>query len=162
MNLQVLIDQVNRQFGYLMAQHGFVITHHEYHSEHFGNALVVLTSEDCRLRVILERGEVTVEAGPVIAPVLWSTYTPDLWFDIRYVIDLLTNGTVKWQNTSNNVGANYDAIVEEQIEIVADKVFPYIDQICQIFRADVFENTQRDLLALQNRRTREWLDKYSR
>lgn len=140
-------DQVKKHFHYLK-DHGFVMVHEQTFPS-FDNVEVVFQSEDCRIRVLRERGEVYVDISP-LPPV-------DYWVDLVSIIGFLTQGADSWQYESS--GGDYEFRIEWQLARVADKLRPYIRQVCELFRKGVFE---RKLPEIEEFKHQQFLEKWGK
>ncbi len=127
-------DQVKKHFHYLIEQYGFSVIHEEVFPS-FDNAEVVFQSQDCRIRVLRERGEIYVDASP-LPPI-------DYWVDLASIVKFLTQGTESWQY--EHIGGDYESRIEWQLVRVAEKLRPYIMQVCELFRKEVFERKRSEL-----------------
>jgi len=64
-------EDVERSFAELVARHGFRVLAGGYDAEDFGNALVVLESDDYSIRLVRDRSQVFVELASPIDPGNW-------------------------------------------------------------------------------------------
>jgi len=152
--------QVKQRFSYLFDQYGFSVIHEEYHGQNGCNAIVVLESPDCRIRVLLEREQVLVDIGPLSAPVDWSTPAPNDWFGLTYVTGFLSNGTDQWEYVIPDTALDRSLRIDQQLVSLAEKVRPCCDLIVHIFRSEAYEQTQRELIDYQERQIQTWLRRY--
>lgn len=157
MNQSSFARQIIYRFGYLFDDYGFSVVHEEDHSQSGHNAIVVLESPDCRIRVLQEREQILVDVGPLIAPEDWSTPAPDLWFGLTYVTGFLSDGYDQWEYEYPDTSVDHDSRVDRQLIRLAHILLPYCSQIVRLFRSENFAQIQRDLLAYQERQVEVWL-----
>jgi len=149
MTQPTFFDQVKKHFHYLIEQYGFSVIHEEVFPS-FDNAEVVFQSHDCRIRVLRERGEIYVDASP-LPPT-------DYWVDLVSIIRFLTQGTDTWQY--EHISGDYEFRIEWQLARVADKLRPYIRQICELFRNEVFARKRSELEEFKHQQFVEKWGKY--
>jgi hypothetical protein len=130
-----VVDQIRKYFDYLFDANGFEVISETYFQS-FGNWVVVLQSDDCRIRFLQDRGEVSIAVGPVWSPPSWNAGP---WFDLSIVIAFLTPKKEILERRLGNT--------DQQIEYLADTFRTYCDQICELFREDTFRQ-ERDKLEL--------------
>lgn len=130
-----VMDQIRKYFDYLFDANGFEVISESYFQS-FGNWVVVLQSDDCRIRFLQDREEVSIAVGPVWSPPGWNAGP---WFDLSIVIAFLTREKEILERRLGNT--------DQQIEYLADTFRSYLDQICELFREDTFRQ-QRDKLEL--------------
>jgi hypothetical protein len=155
-------QQVRERFSYLMDDFGFSVIHEEYYPQSFGNALVVLESKDCRIRVLLEKEQVLVDVGPLSAPEEWSSHAPDYWFGLTYVTALLAPEAEPMAYQFPDTSLDRNARIDRQLVRLAGILRPYCDQIARRFCPESFQSTQEELLQLQEKQVREWLRETTR
>lgn len=150
-------ELVNRRFRYLMDEYGFSVIHEEYYPRDFGNSLIVLQSKECRIRILKEKGEVFIDAGPLWAPVDWASNAANLWFDLSLVTQFLTRGADKWtyDHFDSLVG---QSSVDAQLARLADALRPYWDRVCTFFRKESFEIRGAELEEFRNQRLKDLRD----
>lgn len=152
-----LTELIHEPFHYLAEDFGFSVVHVENYPQDYGNAIVVLQSGKCRLRILLERDHVFVEVGSLQAPLDWAIHAPHLWFDVGDVILFLTNGKTKWKYSLPNGGLGGTAYIVNQIERIARELRLYIGQVLHLFEPGVFEEQQARLVEYRRRQADEWL-----
>lgn len=159
MKSSVFFELVRMRFSYLFDDYGFSVIHEEHYPEYYGNAAVVLQSDSCRIRVLLDREQVLVEAGPLSAPEEWSSHAPDFWFGLTYITAFLTQGVDQWGYQYPDTSLDLSSRIDRQMVRLASKLRAYCDQIIKLFRPEAFEITQEDLLEFQEQQVRAWLSK---
>jgi hypothetical protein len=125
MSTPSFMEQVCQHLAFLNADCGFVVVHQEYYPEHFGNALVVMQSGQCRIRILKEKGQVLVEFGPLWAPQDWACDTPDVWFDLAILLGFLTRGRCEWQYQFDDASSDPAARVTAQLDRLAGVLHAY-------------------------------------
>jgi len=160
MERSAFYDQVKERFCYLVQDYGFSVIHEEYYPESYGNAIVVLQSKDCRVRVLLEREQVLVEVGPLWAPEDWSSHASDLWFDLTDITAFLTQGTDRWEYYFPDTSLDHAYRIDRQLIRLAGILRPYCGRVFRLFRPEVFQQKQEELVRFRKQQTEEWLRKY--
>lgn len=147
MTRSVVMDQIKELFHYLFEDYGFTVFSETYF-ESFGNWVIVLLSNGCRIRFFEDRGEVSIAVGPLWSPADWQAGP---WFDLPIVIAYLTNEKDTWEYKSGSTA--------EQLERLAGLLRPSCDQICELFEEDVFQQRRRELESLEKQRYNQLWDK---
>jgi hypothetical protein len=152
-------DKVKRHLRYLIDDYGFLVAHQE-NLRIFDNCLVVLQSNDCRVRIVRDRGTVLIDVGPLSAPnVHRLSGSPDPWFDVYTAVAFLTQGTSvdswEWFYASPDEHLEGEATNEWELAWLADKLQPYWREVFQLFREDVFEWKRKDLEEFRQKRMEE-------
>ncbi|MBC7227547.1 MAG: hypothetical protein H5T61_09980 [Thermoflexales bacterium] len=140
MEQSAFFEQVRKHFRYLES-YGFGIAYEEIFTG-FDNAEVVFQSEKCRIRVLLERGEVYVDIGP-LPPT-------EYWVDLAILVEFLTQGAETWQYEIPT--GDYQFRVEWQLARVANKLRHYILQACEMFSIENFEHKRLELERFKQQR----------
>lgn len=132
------LEQIRKYFGYLFDEYGFNVVA-ETHFESFGNWVVVLQSDDCRIRIIQDREEISVALGP-----LWSIpgWQAGPWYDLAVITAFLTQGnsTVEYRSTTT----------DRQLEQLAEVLHSRYDQIRELFQGETFRQRQAELELLRD------------
>ncbi len=153
-----LTELINKPFRYLTESFGFSVVHAANYPQDYGNAVVVLASDKCRMRILLEREHIFIEVGSLQAPLDWHIHAPYLWFDVGDVIAFLTGESGNWtypfleSDPADSIG------VADQLESIAIQLRPYIGEILHLFEPGVFERQQLELIAHRKQQTDQWLD----
>jgi hypothetical protein len=126
MNDKEFFHLVQKHFGYLVSDQGFEVVQRETF-RHFDNAQVVFQSENCRIRVLVDRGEVYVDAAP-LPPV------EHCWIDLGTLIAFLKNDDL---DNSYDIEIPHQgdriARLEAQIQQLAALLLDHCSQICSLF-----------------------------
>lgn len=75
MHRYMFTERVKEKFRYLVEEYGFSVADERYDPDAFGNSLVDYQSGKTTIRVLLDRGEVTIGVGPY-------PLASDCWFDL--------------------------------------------------------------------------------
>jgi hypothetical protein len=141
MDFSLFCDQVEKHFRYLIDKHGFsVVKKKPYDSQY---AMIVLQSKECRIRVLREREDIFVHAGPPSAT--------EEWYDLGTLIAYLTRGTEQVEFEVPDYD-DYNARIEWQVKRLADIFHTYYIQICDLFRKETFDKERADLKDFVNMR----------
>lgn len=106
-------QDVESKFAKLVERRGFRILAGGYDAESFGNALVVLESDDYSIRLVRDRGQVFVE--------LASPIDPGNWHGLGRVLaalhggpeeDRAWSGTVNLSDVASLIEASHEALAE--------------------------------------------------
>ncbi len=147
MSLSLFFDQVERHFRYLIDDCGFsVVKKKRYKS--FDNAEIILHSKKCHIRVLRERGHISVDAGPALLI--------EEWYDLATLISYLTKEAEQLKYKIPEY-EDYDAEVEWQVERLAGILQTYYVQICELFHRETYNKKRVDLKNFINlRRKKRW------
>lgn len=144
MNFRLIFDLIDEHFSYLIDGYGFsIVSKKLYDSSDY--AKIVLQSKECRIRVLRERGEIFVDAGPLSAV--------EEWYDLATLIAYLTKETEQFEYKIPDYG-DYDARVEWQLERLAAILQRYYTEICELFRRGTFDEKRADLKEFINLRAK--------
>ena len=77
-----IYEEIRPFFSALLDEHGFRLVSESYEPASFGNGLIVLQSEDLRLRFVRDRGQVFADVGP-------SGQTGEHWHQLQRVMEFL-------------------------------------------------------------------------
>jgi hypothetical protein len=141
-------NQVRKHFRYLFDDYGFSVLFEEYSPDIFGNWITLLQSNDCQIRIILDRGQVFIDAGPSLAP--------NEWFDLNLITAFLAQEPRKanWQYSLPKESIAYDTI-DRQLANLADILRKYCDEIIQLFREDTFKQRKTELKEFRRKKSEE-------
>jgi hypothetical protein len=145
MNFSLIFDQVEKHFRYLIDEYGFSVVSKKLYDS-FDNAIIVLQSKECRIRVIRERGLVLLDVAPVSSP--------EETYGLATLIAYLT----KEAEPLNDEVPDYDYDddddpgSERQVERLARSLQRYYPQIRELFRKETFDKERADLKDLINLR----------
>lgn len=138
-----LVEQLKTPFRFLFDNYGYA----EIASKLYDNSenwVVVLESATCgRFLVLHDRGEIIVALGPAQTQ-LW---TDGPWFDLGVIAEYLSQGQDMLAATRGDLRG--------QLDTWAAALEPYMEEIRQLFSPAVFEDAQRDLDRIGERREEE-------
>ena len=98
--------------------------------------MIVLQSDDCRLRFFKDRGEVFIAASPHWSPPSWQAGP---WYDLAVIVAFLTQGKEKLE-LEPKLGE-----VEQQLIQLTTVLRLHCDEIVELFRSNTFQQKQSDL-----------------
>ncbi len=150
MTHSTVMEQIKKYFGYLFDEYGFDVIAETYF-ESFGNWVVVLQSDDCRVRIIQDRGEVSVAVGPLWSPPGWQAGP---WFDLAVITAFLTQGKGTLEYRPGRT--------DQQLERLANLLRSHCDQICELFQDKVFQQKRVELELLRDQLDGQFWDQLTR
>lgn len=150
MKRSMIVEQISKHFRYLFNDYGFNVIS-ETHFESFGNWVVVLASDDFRIRLFEDRGEVTISVGPLWSPPGWQAGP---WYDLTFTIEFLTQGKDLFEYEGGKT--------EQQLERLAGVLRAYCDQIHELFQEEVFRQKQEELELLVEQRLDQFWNQLTR
>jgi hypothetical protein len=149
MKTDEFFQRVKEHFRYLVDDYAFSVIKEESYPSVAGGA-VHWQSRDCRIAVVLERGDVFVEiggqSGPeafelgIIIAFLTPTSTPRDWLVFSPILDR---------------HLDYDVRINEQVRWLSDKLRLYMDKIIQLCRDNVFAHKRQVLEEMMWKRHEE-------
>ncbi len=152
------LKEVKRHFAYLFDQYGFVVVHCE-DAPGGGRHLIVLESEDCRIRFIQNRWDIYVEVGTKASPIGWQDVVEGTkyWYDIGGVLNFLEREAL---HIDKLLQEQPFLNVEQQLKELARRLRPACEQLIALCRQDVFEGWQHDYHKFQREREEEFRKQY--
>ena len=103
----------------------------------FGNWAMVLLSESCRILFHEDRGELAMAFGPLGSHITWdrkprTTWNSGPWYDVGFVLAYL-------DLDKSLLTKHYPpGELNEQMKNISEKVYPHIQEICELFQEDRF------------------------
>jgi len=101
-------EQVKAHFHCLIDDYGFVVVSERFDPEAFGNSLVDFQSRNTVVRVLLDRGQVTIDIGPY-------PRSPGYWFDLSSIIEFLVPETGEPVYVFPDTWDNYNDMIIWQV-----------------------------------------------
>jgi len=107
------------------------------HFPDFGNWAMVLLSEHCRILFHKDRGELAMAFGPLGSHRTWNrkprtTWDSGPWYDVGFVLAYL-------ELDQSLLTKHYPPErLDKQMRNIAEKVLPYIREVCELFQEDRF------------------------
>ena len=157
MTRKQLGELVEDSFGWLLDEFRFNVIHKESYPKDYDNSIVVFESNECRLRIMSERGNVFVEVGPLHAPLDWATQAPALWFDISDIIPYLTHADGEWQYPLRSDDPATSSSIADQLMGISAALRPFMRDTIHLFSPGAFEVRQLELIQFRKQRTEQWL-----
>lgn len=141
-------NQVRKHFRYLLDDYSFSVLSERYSPDVFGNWITVLRSKDCQIRIILDRGQVFLDAGPSSAPTEW--------FDLSVITAFLREGSgdENWAYSLPE-GSIDDDTIDRRLANLAGLLRKYCDEIIQLFHEDNFKQREAELKQFRKKRSEE-------
>lgn len=133
-NINPVFHEIEEGAGYLTSKLGFTMEEEMYSPANFGNAYVILSNKDMRIRVITDRGGPFLDVGPL--------GLRDIWWDLPIVRAFLEAQDV--QDTRNTGLTRF----EDDAAYLRD----HYDEIKRLLRRDVLPETEQALDALRRKR----------
>jgi len=115
-------EQVKKQFWYLIEDYGFSVVDERYNPEAFGNSLVDFQSNSIVMRVLLDRGEVTVDFRPRTGP-------SNSWYDLGSVVEFLAPEADEPIYIFPETWGNYQDMINWQVDRLAKVVQQYCARV---------------------------------
>lgn len=136
--LSSIPNRIRNWFWWLFDDYGFTLVLEQLF-ESFGNWVVVLQSDVCgRIRIMQDRGEISLACGPQWSPVSWNAGP---WYDLDVVIRHLSEGN-DWFDSAPGDS-------EQQIAAIAGVLRQNMEATCKLFQEDMFWRKKSELDALQ-------------
>ena len=124
-----VIDSLNKHFDYLFHDYGFDLFADTFTTNYW---VVVLLSDDCRIRFLRDRDGVSFAVGPLWDPPGWQAGP---WYDLRIVLRFLANIKDAFENKLGPI--------EKQFELINHNFSAYSESILNLFKKKiVFRNTR--------------------
>lgn len=139
-----VLGEVTHALDYLFDDFGFEVLAVQPGSGG-GRCLIVLSSEQCRLRVIFNRGDLEVAVGAVSAPVSWEDKIAGVteWYYLRGVLNYVRN--IEPPNLDDLLKEVPFLILEQKLAKVAIDLKPDCWKVVQLFQKEQFEARKREL-----------------
>jgi hypothetical protein len=139
-----LLDAVRRFLDYLFDEFGFSVMAVKPGSAD-GRCLIVLSSGQCRFRIIFNRGDLEMAVGSLSAPVSWedSIAGARQWYYLRSALDYVRGE--KYPDLASLRKAVPFLTLEQKLAQAASDLKPDCCRVIQIFQADTFASRQREL-----------------
>lgn len=152
-------DQVKKQFRFLIDDFQFSISEELSFPNVFGNCLVLMQSKDCRIRVVLERGQVFIDVSPL------STSAPDLsssWFDLMVIAAFVAQGSpqerLAYAQPDDSLGP--EARIDWQLSRLSGILRSNWENILDLFSQDTFEKKKQELADFRRKWAEERLKQH--
>lgn len=145
------LEQIRRHFIYLFDSYGFEMVHCERPEP--GRHLIILESDDCRIRFIQNLWDQEMAVGPRSAPISWSDSVEEVryWYSVMEISNFLENK--EYVDIEELLQDRPFLTADQKIAYLSREVKPLIDRIRVLFRESVFEQKRNkfDRFLLQRR-----------
>jgi len=141
------LEQVKHHFDYLFHPYDFVVV--GQNEPNTDRCLLVLQAGECRIRLIHNRGDIELYLGTREAPVSWADSIDDTrqWFYLKEVVRFLqADGNVDLEDLLRPVPFMSN---EQKLAERSGELRPFIGQVCELFRRDVFEHRRAEFEQFQ-------------
>jgi hypothetical protein len=136
---------VKTGFQYLISDYGFSVTDERYDPQSFGNSLVEFRSKETAIRLVLDRGQVLVDLGPI-------SWDPNSWCSLSSMMEVLAPEGGEPAYVFPETWESYSGMVDWQINRLAR----LLRQYCSLVLTGQFSGWKE----LARRRTKEAEDGY--
>jgi len=153
------LEQITSHFWYLFEQCGFQMIHcDEAKSGEY--CLVILQSEDCRVKIYRSQGEVNLQFGTLSALVGWEDMAEGVrqWYYIRGIVNFLRREPLDIGSLLQE--SRQFKTDDQQLSELSRELQPICDQVIGLFRKDVFEQWQEQYERFEEEREREFRIQY--
>ena len=139
-----LLEAVRRSLDYLFDDFGFLVTAVKPASTD-GRCLIVLSSEQCRFRIIFNRGDLEIAVGPLSAPVSWEDAIAGTrqWYYLRSTLNYIRDD--KYPDLDSLRRPVPFSTLEEKLTQAAVDLKPDCWKVLQLFQEDNSVTKQREL-----------------
>jgi len=155
-------NQVKSHFAYLFDQFNFSVVYQDEAIDSLGteSCLIVLESEECRIKIYRSHGEVNVQFGTLSAPLSWQDHDSDTgqWYYLRgllsflrnekFNIDILLKRKPSWKTD------------EQQMAELSRELKPVCLQIISLFQEDNYPQWKMLYDQYQEEQEREFRKQY--
>jgi hypothetical protein len=118
----VFVEQVKEHFHYLIDDYGFAVVSERFDPEAFGNSLVDFQSGNTAVRILLNRGQVTIDIGPY-------PRSPGYQFDLSSIIEFLVPDAKEPVYIFPETWDNYQDMMNWQVDRLASVVQRYCARV---------------------------------
>jgi len=135
---KTLWEEVRPFFSYLLDRHRFRKTEGVYDPANFGDALMVIRSNELALRFVRDRGQVFVDIGP--------GFNGDDWHNLQYVLEFLA---------SNGLPASPSSAWD--LEKLGSELKAKYEGVRDIFQRGNYSSVKKDLKRFENAKSEEMI-----
>lgn len=139
-----VLDAVKHFLHYLFDEFGFAVSVVKPGSGG-GRCLIVLSSEQCRFRIIFNRGDLEVAVGPLSAPASWEDKVGGVtqWYYLRGALEYVRNEA--YPDLDDLRRPVPLLTLEQKLAQAAADLKPDCRKVIQLFAEDKFDFRQREL-----------------
>jgi hypothetical protein len=141
----VLSSLVRQHFRYLTDEYGFSITRDDYFPEHMGNADMLFVSPQTGVEIVLDRGQVLINIGPIIQ-------ARKEWFEFSDVVHYFAPEIEPVYIFSEDA-SSYQAAIESQVARLAQLMRQYCEPL---LKGDL--STQNSIREIEGTRVAKLMD----
>ncbi|MCS6906699.1 MAG: hypothetical protein RML93_02300, partial [Anaerolineales bacterium] len=157
------LELIKLHLSYLFEQFGFAVVHWDKTLGSFGEecCLIVLQSEDCRVKLYKSQGEVNLQFGPLSAPMDWRDQTQGVrqWYYIRDILSFLRKEPLDINKLFEKM-QSFETDDQQLAELSRD-LQPVCERVINLFRKGIFEQWQDEYKQWREEREREFQKQYA-
>jgi hypothetical protein len=146
MKWPIFFGRVTVHLASIMAEGGFRVWYQAYYPTRFGNCAVVLESGQCRLGIVLDRGQVVADVGPLHAPQLGCSDPDRAWFDVLVIVSFLSGGREEWAYELPKPHLFERTSIDSQLARLVGIITPHWRDMVAVFSVDSFQNKHQQLI----------------
>lgn len=152
------LELIRLHLSYLFEQFGFSVVHWDESRGGLGEecCLVVLQSDECRIKVYKSQGEVNLQFGTLSAPMDWKDHAQGIrqWYYIRGLLSFLRKEPLNISELFEKThGFKTDA---QQLAELSRELQPVCEEVIHLFREDTFEQWQDEYKQWEDEEEREF------
>ncbi len=139
-----VLESIKQALGYLFDDFSFSITTVKPATSD-GRCMIVLSSDQCRFRVIYNRGDLEVAVGPLSAPISWEAIRvgETQWYHLKSALDYVRDN--KFPNLGDLRRPVPFMTLEQKIAQVSLNLRPDCWKVVQLFSDKSFVTEQHEL-----------------
>jgi hypothetical protein len=122
MDERTFVDEVERDFAYLVSDRGFRVAREVFDPVHFGNGLVEFRSQHVGVQVTLDRSQILIDIGP-------AGQSSDNWFSLPEVQSHFDPTGAEYQYQFPERWDDYDEMIISEIRRAAAALRPLIGPV---------------------------------
>lgn len=145
MNINYAMAQIQNHFDFLFRD-GFRIAK-IFDKLHFGNWIVVLRSENCIIRIIQDREQLSVEVGPPWASI--DIKDSKHFTDLNLLVDFIENKEIII------LSSRQSKLVDDQFEDLKTTLHSYYSQILSILNDDSYLQKEEEISLYHQKRIKK-------
>lgn len=156
------LELVKLHLSYLFERFGFSVVHWDEARGGLGEecCLIILQSEECRIKVYRSQGEVNLQFGTLSAPMDWKDHEQGIrqWYYIRDILSFLRKKPLNISELFEKTqGFETDA---QQLAELSRELQPVCEEVINLFRTDTFGKWQDEYKQWREQRQREFEQQY--
>jgi|GEM_PF-1049863 len=133
------LKQIKHYFSYLFYLYGFEVVHSES-AKSGENCLIVLQSNNCRIKFYRTQGEVNLLFGTLLAQIGWENVVDGVrhWYYARSVMDFIEKKLLDVKELLQRIGGTVRT-EDQQMAELSPRLKPLCNLVIQFFKEDTFE-----------------------